>query len=177
MPTFSLKSFKYFSNTFIETGCCQGEGVQRALDAGFTRVKSVDIYDPFYQHCIERFKGKPVDLYLGKSTDQLDKMLEDVYEPAVILLDAHPAGPNTGGHDDLMEKGDKSEFQQTLILQKEIKIILEHPKRHLIIIDDQTPEEALIYMDILKGYRFEFFDEQLPNIPLAKDKILVCYPV
>lgn len=174
MKTFNIKDFLSFSNTYIETGSCQGESIQRALDAGFTRVKSVEFHEPFYRHCIQRFKNKPVELYLGKSTDQLHRMLADVYETAVIFLDAHPAGPGTGGHDELMSGN--QEFNQNNIIPQELEIILDHPKRHIIIIDDMTREDAKPLMKKLTGYEFEFLAEQLPDRPLVADKVLVCVP-
>jgi hypothetical protein len=171
---FNIADFKHYSNTYIETGSCYGESIQRALDAGYTRVKSVELHEPFYRHCVKRFKGKPVELYLGKSTDKLDVMLADVYEPSVIFLDAHPAGPNTGGHEDLMEKGDSSEFSQNTILRNELEIILDHPKKHLIIIDDLNGENP--FEDLLKGYQFLWFDEHLTaDSTYYSNKILVCY--
>lgn len=177
---FNIKDFLPYSNTYIETGSCAGESIRRALEAGFTRVKSVELAESFYLQCVERFKGKPVELFLGKSTDRLDKMLEDVYEPAVIFLDAHPAGPGTGGHEELL--GGNNEFAQDTILRQELSIILDHRTDHLIIIDDQTPgPESDYYIDYLKrfnpSYEPYWYDEQLgEDQPLFLKKVLVCAP-
>lgn len=172
---FNIKDFRAYSPIYVESGSCTGESINRALNAGFKRIKSVEYHEPFYRHCIQRFKGKPVELFLGKSTDVLERMLADVYEPAVIFLDAHPAGPQTGGHEELMA-GDPS-FHQHNILQTELKIILEHRNNHLIIIDDTPPgPDAEEYKQILgKGYRFEWYDEQLETT-FTKEKIMVCEP-
>src|SRR5690606_25156523 len=102
MPTFNIKDYSNFSHIYVESGSCYGESINRALKAGFKTIKSCEIHEPFYKHCLKRFKDR-VELYLGKSTEVLHKMLEDVYQPAVIFLDAHPAGPGTGGHDELMK--------------------------------------------------------------------------
>lgn len=174
---FKIGDFR-ISDTYCESGSCYGWSIQRALDAGFKRIKSVEYYEPYYRHCIERFKGKNVELFLGKSTDNLERMLADVYEPIVIFLDAHPAGEGTNSHEEYI-KGD-IEATQHWILTKELEIILQHRKDHLIVIDDQRlGEEADSYMETLKTanptYKFSFYDEQLaPHDPVAKSKILVC---
>jgi hypothetical protein len=173
MKTFDIKNFRYFSDTYIESGSCWGESINRALKARFNRIKSCELQESFYRHCLNRFKNKNVELYLGKSSDQLSKMLEDVYEPSVIFLDAHPAGTGTAGHEELMNGN--PEFHQNTIISQELKIILEHRKDHLIIIDDQNGENH--FKDQLPNYTFEFLDEQLtPTSIYYNSKILVCYP-
>lgn len=175
MPIFDIKDFRQYSPVYVETGSCLGESINRALKAGFKRLKSCEYHEPFYRHCLDRFKGKPVELFLGKSVDNLDKMLADVYEPAVIFLDAHPAGPGTGGHEELLQG--ISEFHQNNILKAELQIITEHRNDHIIIIDDTYPgPDADQLKAILEGYIFEFMDEQLPNSPIVHDKVLVARP-
>jgi len=173
---FRIEDFRYFSSTYLETGSCMGESINRALKAGFDQIKSVEVFEEFYNRCVLRFRDKPVELFLGKSADCLPEML-NLTEPAVIFLDAHPAGPGTGGHSDLIEKGETSDFHQNKILTRELEIILSHPLKHLIILDDQTLEDAKIFMGMLKEYRFEFMDEQLENHPRVADKVLVCVPI
>lgn len=180
MTMFKIANFRYFSNTLCETGSCWGAGIQRALDAGFTRIKSVELDKKLFHHCIERFKRQNVELFHGKSEDTIHIMLADVYEPIVIMLDAHPAGPGTANHEECLN-GQKEAFQDTIIT-KELKSILEHRKDHLIIIDDQQPgDQAESYMNLLKSsnpnYTFKFYDEQLaPTEPLFRNKVLVCNP-
>ena len=111
----------------------------------------------------------------------MPEMLENISGPAVIFLDAHPAGPNTGGHDDLMEKGAASEYHQDTVLKRELAAILKHDPTHIIIIDDQNgnnPEnEAYIKMilEVNPNYQFYFYDEQAGEI-FYKNKSLVCIP-
>ncbi len=176
--------FRSFSDTYIETGSCYGGSIDRALGAGFTRIKSCEVLPKFYNHCLEVYKDQDkVKLFLGESRHELSAMLSDLTEPAIIFLDAHPAGENTGGHDDLMKKGAKSEFHQDFILTKEIDIILKNNANHIIIIDDQNGEnkENKAYMKtILKAnpsYSFYFYDEQLGDEKtFYKNKSLVCIP-
>ncbi len=167
----NFADFLTHSNIYIETGTCYGGSLRKAMDAGYTNLRSVEVYEPFYKKCQDLFRNnKNVDLFFGTSAEQLPKMLEDIKVPAVIFLDAHPAGPNTGGHDDLMEKGNESEFHQDRILTGEIKTILANNPRHIIIIDDQNgnnpDNEAYIKM-ILEAnphYQFYFYDEQAGEI-------------
>jgi hypothetical protein len=177
---FNIGDFRYFSSIYAESGSCYGQSIERALKGGFTKIKSVEVFEPYYQHCVEKFKGQNVELFLGKSTDQLHKMLADVYEPIVIFLDAHPAGEGTNSHEEYI-KGN-TEFFQHNILTKELDIILDHRKDHLIVIDDQVfGEESDSYMAKLRGanpnYKFLWFHEQLtPNSLFHENKILVCLP-
>lgn len=180
----NFADFINHSDTYIETGTCYGQSVERALAAGYKKIKSVEVHKPFFDHCFNLFsENADVELFLGKSDEELYEMLKNVIKPCVIFLDAHPAGPNTGGHDDLMEKGDKSEFQQDFILTKELEIILLNRIDHIIIIDDQnginSDNEA--YIKILLSanpdYQFFFYDEQLdPKGTYYKNKSLVCIP-
>lgn len=178
----NFADFLKYSDTYCETGSCHGGSITKALAAGYTKIKSVEVFEKFYNHCVELFAGNPnIKLYMGKSADRLPEMFSDVTKPAVIFLDAHPAGPNTGGHDDLMENGNASEFHQDFILTKELEIILANNNSHIIIIDDQNgnnPENEAYIKMILNanpGYKFYFYDEKAGEI-FYKNKSLVCIP-
>jgi hypothetical protein len=164
-----LKPYLNFSSVFIETGSAIGDGIQRALNAGFLKVKSVELHPEKFDHCKERFKEDPrVELFFGKSYEQLPKMIED---RCVCFLDAHPSGPGTAGHYRLMEEGSGSEFDQDTIIKKELSIILKGV--HLVIIDDCQGENelTLYYKSLMPGYKFRFLDDEG-----HKEKILVCEP-
>lgn len=173
--------FVSFSPMYVETGTCYGQSIDRAIVAGFQRIKSVEMMPEFYSVCYERFKNNPsIELYLGKSTDMLPIMIKDLGYPAVFFLDAHPAGPGTGGHDEVISGNE--EFGQHAIITQELKHILAHRNDHLIIIDDQNGvnEDNKVYMQMClesnPNYKFEFYDENLSGDHLYKDKALVCVP-
>src|ERR1043166_4962902 len=101
----------------VETGSFYGAGIERALDAGFEQVYSIEISEEFYNRCSRRFRyDKRVQVLLGKSADHLPELVRQLNHPAVFFLDAHPSGPGTGGHNDLMAKGRMSEFHQDKFL-------------------------------------------------------------
>lgn len=169
--------FLQYSKTFIETGTHIGESVNSALKTGFETVKSVEAYKEFYYKANTRFKdNKNVTIYFGKSTDRLEEMIKDIPVPSVFWLDAHPSGPNTAGHDELMA-GDKS-VEQDNILLKELEIILNHGQ-HIILIDDQQGwATANLFVDYI-SQRFEYIfsieDEIRPGVHY-KEKVLICLP-
>lgn len=171
------------SKIFVETGTCFGRTVATALAAGYEKVISVEAHKDWYAKSVETFKNEPrAILYGGKSTDRLPEMLANFTGPAVFWLDAHPSGPQTAGHDDLMEKGEASEFNQDTILANELEIILTTGAPHVIIIDDQNGYGDSVKKIIKKietirpgGYCFTFADEQM-GPSFYKDKILICLP-
>lgn len=171
--------YHQYSDTFIETGTHIGESVQSALDAGFTQIRTVELHAQYYQYAMNRFAGKNVKLYFGKSTDMLPMMMQGIATPSVFWLDAHPAGPNTAGHNELLA-GDK-DFDQTNILKKEIALILEHGP-HVILIDDINDwhygEQFIEIFEAFypKKYRFELLDEERSNYTYVQ-KVLECLPV
>lgn len=175
----NYSDFIAYSSLYIETGSCSGESIQRALDAGFLEVKSVEAMLEYFDVCTHRFAGNNrVDLYLGSSYKRLPNMLKDVDFSAVIFLDAHPAGPGTAGHDEIMEG--QQEFGQDYIITKELEVILSHRNDHLIIIDDLSigSDEDAKYMqmclDANPNYLFEYYDENIGQY--RQNKILVCRP-
>ena len=112
---------------FIETGSYYGEGIQRALDAGFKNIISIEITPIYYNLCLEKFKEfKNVRLILGDSVKVLPTLLNEIKEPASIWLDAHYTEPST-------LYGDKMSP-----LMDELEIIKAHAQSYndVILIDD-----------------------------------------
>lgn len=183
MKLFNIADFKKYSPLYIESGTCQGASLNRAMKADFYELKSIEADEKLYHFCCKRFNYfTNIRLYFGTSEQILPIILSNVYQQAVIFLDAHPAGVGTAGHNDLMEKGVNSEFQQDRIINKELEIILNHRPDHIIIIDDQNGPnfENDRYMRkmlaINPDYEFEFYDEMLEDGILHSNKILVCIP-
>lgn len=81
---------KYINPVFVETGSCDGDGIQMALDVGFKTIYSIELAPEHYNHCIERFKHNPnVNLIFGDSRVVLSDLLSQINEPITFWLDAH----------------------------------------------------------------------------------------
>ena len=178
----NYQDFLRYGNTFIETGTAAGDGVQRALNAGFKHIHSIEASDHWYEICFERFRLDPkASIHFGLSTDVLKAHPHLFFETKspIFFLDAHPSGPTSAGHSDLMQKGEQSEFNQDTILTREIDIILELADQPIIMIDDQHGLDLYSqrYMDTIyrkhPNYIFEFYDENIGGNNFYKDKVLV----
>lgn len=92
-----FKEFKGNHTTFIETGSYRGDGIQLALDAGFTNIISIDIDPENIDFCMSRFDlYRGIDspkanilLVCGDSAEELGKVVARLQEPAMFWLDAH----------------------------------------------------------------------------------------
>ena len=117
---------KYPNAYFIESGSYQGDGIQRALDAGFPCVYSIELSASLHWHCKNRFAWNPaVHLVLGDSSAVMSLVLDEIDAPATIWLDGHYSSGITA-------RGETN----TPIL-KELEAIAQHPiKKHTILIDD-----------------------------------------
>lgn len=177
--------FRRFSDTFIETGSGHGDGIQRALDAGFAHVASIEAYDENFLICAKRFSGdKRVRLYRGLSVDVLPRLMQRLPGPCVFFLDAHPSAENSYGFVEAA-RGEAAYFQDTIIRQ-ELALILADSHRHVILIDDMHGDSAPCaheYREIVQRakdwYVFRFYDENLSGTNPAyfyKDKLLAAFP-
>jgi len=156
-----LKKYKV-SDAFIETGTYRGDSIYIALEAGFEKVYSCEIFEPLYNNAVELFKENPMVEIQNKEspafiTDILSKN-NDI--PFTFWLDAHASGPLGGGSsvgtpvlDELVAIRDNSTC-----------------KSHAILIDDRrlfgcdewggvTEADAmkLIY-EINPNYKIEYLD-------------------
>jgi hypothetical protein len=174
--------FKQYGNTFIETGSAAGDGIQRALDAGFDDVTSIEANENWFRYCMHRYiSDLRVKLHLGKSVDVLRNLIVSKKNKNIIFfLDAHPAGPTTAGHDEVI--AGNSEYGQDQIIKNELTVILARFNEPVIMIDDQAgiSPTSNYYIDMISekhpGYIFEFYDENLSGDHLYKNKILVARP-
>lgn len=174
------RAFLGYSNIFIETGSCYGRSINLALEAGYTQIRSVEAKEEFYKHCLREFKDNPrVQLFYGKSVDQLPEMIYDLTQPAVFFLDAHVSGEASAGYQDWMEKQEESDYDQDKVLKAEIAMILRHSCTHLFIIDDQNGSKFYAeYIESLSPgkYKFELWDEQMGPY-FYKNKMLIAIPL
>ncbi len=117
---------KYPNASFIESGSCEGAGVQNALDAGFQNIYSIELAPHFYQHCCRRFRSNPnVKLYQGDSTHVLPVILKQIDAPATFWLDGHYSWGKTA----------RGATNSPILAELE-SIRAHHIKTHTILIDD-----------------------------------------
>lgn len=183
--TLDFALFRAANDIFIETGTCEGASVEKALDAGYSSIMSVEAHPPLYEKCVEKFRDEPrVELALGRSIDHLARFVQQAgNSPATIWLDAHVTSEHAAGYDDFLEKGTASEYAQQNILLQELQLILEPPSGgrglHTILIDDINgfTEDAWELIKFINaacegGYTFHFMDEGA-----CRNKVLCCIPI
>lgn len=126
MPS-SLKLFKRcISDTFFETGCYIGDGIQFAVEAGFKEIYSMELSDKYFNICNERFKNKPfIKIIKGDSGIHLYDAIKNIDNRITFWLDGHHSG------------GDTALGCAWTPLMQELDSIKKHPiKDHIIMIDD-----------------------------------------
>lgn len=121
---------KYANPCFIETGTFMGDGVQAALDAGFLKIVSIEVYEESWAACRERFAEQiaagRVDLRLGDSARMLRAVMADIDTTVTFWLDGHGGYPGTGTG------------LKTCPLYEELdQIANHHLSSHTILIDDR----------------------------------------
>lgn len=129
------QGFKQFPNHyFIETGTFSGDGILKALDAGFKEVRSIE----FDNHCYLCTKSrcaqyKNVHIFNGDSSKDLYAMIEDITIPVTFWLDAHVCPARTDGG-------------KNCPLIEELEQIKRHPvKTHTILIDDMHCAGTILF--------------------------------
>jgi len=145
---------------FVETGTDKGNCVQRALDAGFQRVVSVELNPELARNANRRFANNlNVAILEGSSPVVLRQVLPAILEPCTFWLDAHP------DHD-------------SPVLQ-ELSLFRRHPiKTHTILIDDRrlmqghwkTVKEGQV-IDFLKAINPDY---RISNIPGYNPTDIIC---
>lgn len=131
--------FDFPNQIFVETGTYGGTGVQKALDAGFTEVRSIELDENNFRYSQQRFAHKAnVKLFKGDSSLDLWNVIKDIDQPITFWLDAHVFPPRQDGG-------------KNCPLLEELDQIKLHPiKNHTILIDDMhcSGTEAFDYLTI-----------------------------
>jgi hypothetical protein len=126
MPS-NIENFKKCpNNIFIETGSFLGDGIQQALDAGFSKVISIELSDKYFSICKNRFSNNSnVSIIKGDSFLVLPSIMENVNEQVTFWLDGHHSC------------GDTALGEHWAPLMQELDVIKNHiVKTHTIMIDD-----------------------------------------
>lgn len=145
--------FKNKNFYFIETGSFLGDGIQLAIDSGFTNIFSIEISEKYYQYCKKRFlNNRNLTLIKGDSFYEMEKLLENNKEPFTFWLDGHYSGGDTGFG--ILEFPIMEELE--CILKREIygETIYIDDMRILRSLSDNINESKMI--EILSKYKKEF---------------------
>lgn len=100
MPiNFSLEPFSKVSDTFCETGTYFGESLEKALNAGFTNIASVEISLEHQQKAKDRIfnhhlsKSRNIKFILGDAEKEIGQLIDFAKESGseypIFWLDAH----------------------------------------------------------------------------------------
>jgi len=155
-----FKVYKGDIKTFVETGSHEGDGIQKALDAGYENIISIELSEFYVDRCIERFLNEDnVKIVQGDSCDVLPPTINEIDESIVFWLDGHYSCGKTA----------KGKYWSPIMY--ELDAISKHPiKNHTIMIDDMrcwsrdNPEFRFGHLDIEEkiksinsDYHFEYF--------------------
>ena len=120
-----LAKYKKDIDIFIETGTLFGDGIDCALDCGFTYIHSTEISKNLYDKVSRKYNSQHIHLYNGDSPVILNNILKYLNWKCLFWLDAHYSGGQTSMSD-----------KKCPILD-ELNEIKKHPiKEHTILIDD-----------------------------------------
>lgn len=164
------KLFDYFikykseSNTFIETGCHKGIGLTSAINAGYTKLYSCDIFGDRVDYCSNLIsemvdndkivKPECVEIYKCSSVQFLTRVLPKIDTDATFWLDAHDEG---GG----MPLNEELDLIKTLFKNKTSTIIMDDIPSYLS--KDQTLDIKNQIKDINPDYKFDFISTAGPD--------------
>ncbi len=130
----NLQQVKKYTNNkvFVETGALLGDGIQRALDAGYEKVISIECHLEYYNKTRDRFAGDDrVTVIRGDSSVDLYDAIKDIDENITFFLDAHYMW-NDPNQDIKQHPG-----EGYVPTHDELKQIKKHPvNTHTILIDD-----------------------------------------
>lgn len=120
MTSATLHGLRLASGVFVETGSQKGDGIQFALDSGYSEIYSVDTDVECARECRRRFLGDwRVEIYHGDSVEFLRDLVQILPNPCVFWLDAHP------------------DYSSPIL--QELQMMVEHAvcDEHTILIDDR----------------------------------------
>lgn len=81
---------KYLNDYFVETGTYGGDGILKALNAGFKNIRSIEYDNNLFNGARRRFiKNQNIKIWNGSSEILLWDMIKDINTPITFWLDAH----------------------------------------------------------------------------------------
>ena len=166
MPSTTENFKKYLNNIFVETGSYLGDGIQKAINAGYKNIISIELSDKYHSICTNRFLSNPnVSIIKGDSFKVLPNIMENINEQVTFWLDGHHSC------------GDTALGEYWCPLMQELNVIKSHHiKTHTIMIDVMrcwelpNPVHGFYKEDIFKKlleinseYKFIYEDGHVKN--------------
>lgn len=141
---------------FVETGTDNGNGVEKALKAGFKEIRSIEYNQSFFNRVKKRFSENPnVYLIHGDSSKDLWVLIEDIDQEITFWLDAHACPPRTDGG-------------KNCPLIEELEQIGRHPiKTHIILIDDMHCAGTILFDGLTKDDLIKKIKEINPDYVIS----------
>jgi len=170
MPLKENTLILYKNPYFLETGSYLGDGIEKAISAGFQTIISIELSQKYFELCTKKFSmNSNVKIILGDSSLMLSDVIKNIDVPITFWLDGHHSC------------GDTALGNKWSPLIEELIIIKEHPiKTHIILIDDmrcwkkENPvigfghtEIVNVIMEINNKYKIEYIDGCEQNDILA----------
>lgn len=130
---------QHISPVFVETGTYTGDGIETALEMGFQRVISIEVFEGFALPAQEKYAEDPrVTVIHGDSEFVLWDAIKDVEDKITFWLDGH-----------LFPECENEESGKTSPLIEELDQISRHPiKDHVILIDDMSSLTGEAYKNV-----------------------------
>ena len=129
----------------IETGTEYGTMIDM-VGAHFEKIYSIELNHELYQKACEHYSGQSnITLLYGDSAVEIGKVLQQIVEPSLFWLDAHPSGDITADNAPIIH---------------ELEAIFNHRvKKHMILIDDARKFNLATISKIknlakMNGYKF-----------------------
>lgn len=163
MPIINDLFSKYPNEVFIESGTLIGDGVKKAIEAGFSKIYSIEAQKEYFEYSSDLFvKNNDVLIVYSESHKVILEILNYMNEQATIWLDAHYSGMFW------IEGKEVLTYENDCPLLKELEEIGKHHiKTHTILIDDMRLYGHLPIIPALKkinpDYKISYADGYVPN--------------
>ena len=144
------------NGVFFETGTFSGDGIQKALNAGFKEIYSIEIESVNFKNCLNRFAtNENVHLFLGDSSKDLEQIIHTIDTPITFWLDGHMCPPREDGGSNCPLIAELEQISKHFI------------KTHTILIDDMHCADTILFDYLSKEDLIKKIFEINPNYEIT----------
>jgi hypothetical protein len=150
---------KYRSDIFYESGTYLGDGIRAAIEAGYPKIVSVEIFEPIYKMTRQKFVNYPqVACFHGDTVSVLNEILPSFKNKKVTFwLDGHYSGPGTGGEhnpfpiieelQEILKAKNDGWISHPTILIDDMRLLMDREKELISIMKEIEPTYIFEYED------------------------------